>query len=598
MPSISLSTRLALVILLGTIATVGSVLIVAYGALVDDFETILTEQQLSETRRISTEVDQSLQLKLDILKESASTLNDGNKLLPREQIAVQLDRQHLLKSLFPDGLVVMDEHATAIAESYFVPGRLGTNYADRQHFRRAFKTRKAVISRPIMGRTTGVPLISFLAPIESDDGDLLGFIAGTLRVGQTSLMPPELATSRQPAVGSFKVIDIDNFLYIEGGPSDQSEIESLPPPGHDPLIDAALSGIGFGRVTDTQGQELIYAASHLQRLGWLFIRSVPYELATAPAKASFLRFVGISLVIGLMIAVLSFLASRSTTLPLERMTRSIESMIRSPSKAARLGTQGPTEVQELAAAFNRLMDERDAMSEMKENFVSNISHELRTPLTSINGALRLLESGAAGTLPAKASEMSALALRNGERLQLLISDLLDFNKLSVGQMSVTLNPQLLEPIIDSAITSNQTMAAEHHIHLEKTGVSGCQVVTDQLRLRQILDNFISNAIKFSPTDGLVRVHTTETSPDLIRIIVSDEGDGVPEDFVSKLFERFSQAESGTTRSVKGTGLGLAICKELAALMHGRIGYFYDHGANFWIELPSRTTASENAHENT
>lgn len=598
MPSISLSTRLALVILLGTIATVGSVLIVAYGALVDDFETLLTEQQLSETRRISSEVDQRLQLKLDILKESASTLNDGKHLLPREQIAVQLDRQRLLKTLFPDGVVVMDEHATAIAESYFVPGRLGTNYADRQHFRRAIETRKAVISRPIIGRTTGVPLLSFLAPIESDDGDLLGFIAGTLKVGHTSLIPPELVTNKGQTGSSFKVVDIDNFLYIEGGPSDQNQIESLPPPGHDPLIDAALSGVGFGRVTTTTGQELIFAASHLQRLGWLFIRSVLYEHATAPAKASFFRFVGISLVIGLMIAVLSFLASRSTTLPLERMTRTIEGMIRNPSKAARLGTQGPTEVQELATAFNRLMDERDAMSEMKENFVSNVSHELRTPLTSINGALKLLESGAAGALPVKAGEMCALALRNGERLQLLISDLLDFNKLTAGQMSVTLNLQPLDAIIDSAITSNQTTAADHHVQLEKACASGSQVVTDPLRLRQILDNFISNAIKFSPANGVVRIQTTETSAGLVKIVVSDQGDGVPEAFEPKLFERFSQAEAGTTRSVKGTGLGLAICKELAALMHGRIGYFYEHGANFWIELPSSTTATETTHENT
>ncbi|KEF30918.1 hypothetical protein D777_02860 [Marinobacter nitratireducens] len=585
MPSFSLGTRLALVILLGTIATVGSVLLVAYNALVEDFETLLTQQQLAETRRISAEVDQRLQLKLDVLAESASLLNDGKTLHSLSEISAQLNRQALLQSLFPDGILVLDEHATAIYESFHVPGRLGTNYADRRHFRRALQTREPVISRPIIGRTTGVPLLSFLAPIESDEGDLLGFIAGTIKVGQTSLIPPGLLRSIRDSDASFKVVDMDNFLFIEGGPSDQRDIESLPPPGQDPLIDAALSGTGFGRVIDNNGHELIFAASHLQRLGWLFVRAVPYERASAPAKKSFSRFLGISLGIGLMIALLSFIASRSITRPLDRMTRAIKSMVRKPEKAVRLSLNGPREVQNLASAFNRLMDERDAMSEMKEHFVSNVSHELRTPLTSINGALRLLESGAAGELPEKAQQMSTLALRNGERLQMLISDLLDFSKLTAGQMSVSLRTQALDPIIEAAIASNQSMASEYQVRLEKHEDSNFQIVADNHRLRQVLDNYISNAIKFSPAEQCVRVTAEEADHDFVRIVVSDRGDGVPKNFIPKLFERFSQAEEGTTRSVKGTGLGLAICAELAQLMHGRVGYYFDRGAHFWIEIP-------------
>lgn len=589
MPSLSLGTRLAIIIIVGSISTVGAVLAIAYNALVDDFEALLTEQQLVETRRIASEVEQRLELKLDVLSESAAMMSDGDYLHSLSEINNQLNRQSLLRSLFPDGLIVFDEKATAIAEDIHVPGRIGTNYSDRNHFRRAIQSRAPVISRPIIGRTTGVPLLSFLAPIESDEGNLLGLLGGTVNLGKTSLIPADMLKRLREEKDLFKVIDIENFLYIEGGASTGKRIQPLPEPGTDPLVDAALSGITFGTVEDSTGRDLIYAASHLENLGWMFIRALPQERATAPANDSFAKFFFISVVIGILIALLGFLASRSATRPLDRMTRTIEDMAENPSAGQRLSAKGTKETRKLAAAFNQLMAERDAITTMKENFVSNVSHELRTPLTSLNGALRLLASGAAGQLPEKAEEMAQLALRNGDRLHLLISDLLDFSKLTAGQMNVTLSDLPLTPIIEAAISGNAALAAEHSLSLSTEGLGEQTVFADEHRLRQVLDNFISNAIKFSPPDQPITISVQPAAPGFTRITVSDRGDGVPEQFEDELFERFSQAEVGTSKSIKGTGLGLAICRELAKLMKGRVGYFYDNGANFWIELPDNKT---------
>ena len=589
MPSLSLGTRLAIIVILGSMTTVGAVLAVAYKALVDDFEELLTEQQLVETRRIASEVEQRLELKLDVLSESAAMMTDGNNLHSLTELNYQLNRQSLLRSLFPDGLIVFDAGATAIAENIHVPGRVGTNYSDRNHFRRAIRSRAPTISRPILGRTTGVPLLSFLSPIQSDENDLLGFLGGTVNIGQTSLIPEDMLKRLRDDQDRFKVIDIENFLYIEGGPSPGKRVQPLPEPGEDPLVDAALSGITFGTVTDNSGQQLIYAASHLEDLGWMFVRSVHYERATAPANDSFLNFLWISIAISLVIALLGFFASRSAVRPLDRMTETIEQMAQSPSSGQRLDGKGASETRKLAAAFNQLMAERDAISTMKENFVSNVSHELRTPLTSLNGALRLMASGAAGQLPEKAEEMAQLALRNGNRLHLLISDLLDFSKLTAGQMNVTLSALPLAPVIKAAISGNTALAAEHNLSLSTEGLGEQTVFADEHRLRQVLDNFISNAIKFSPPDQPITISVQPAAPGFTRITVSDRGDGVPEQFENELFERFSQAEVGTSKSIKGTGLGLAICRELAKLMEGRVGYFYDNGANFWIELPNYKT---------
>lgn len=584
MRSFSLGTRIALIVLTGTLATVAAVLFIAYSALIDDFETLLTNQQRYETNRIAANVDQKLQTRINVLNGAANTLTDGTRLYSRQEIARLINRQEQLNKVFPGGVLVLNEQGTAIYESLYVPGRVGTNYADRPHIQRAKNTRQIIISRPIMGRTTHVPLISFVAPIESDDGDLLGFILGTLTLGKAGIIPPDILKNATIDDTEFNVVDTHNFLYVEGGPPQNGRIQPLPAPGESPLIDAALSGISFGRVKDNQGKELIYATSHLQRVGWLFIRAVPYEWATAPARASFLRFFSASLGIAVLIAIVSFLLSRSATAPLDRITRKIETMIRNPSGASRLSLKGPPEVSNLALAFNRLMDERDAISNMKEHFVSNVSHELRTPLTSINGALRLIDSGAAGPLPERAREMNKLALRNGQRLQLLISDLLDFSKLSAGKFTVTLQPVSLLPVIQAAVAGNEAMAHEYSVSLAGSCEPDLLVIADEHRLRQILDNFISNAIKFSPEGGKITLHVERADKNQARIIVQDEGKGVPEQFAHRLFERFAQAEEGTTRATGGTGLGLAICRDLITLMHGRIGYYYKEGANFWIEL--------------
>jgi len=130
------------------------------------------------------------------------------------------------------------------------------------------------------------------------------------------------------------------------------------------------------------------------------------------------------------------------------------------------------------------------------------------------------------------------------------------------------------------------MARHYRIPLKPEDCEQHWLMADPLRLRQILDNFISNAIKFSPVDGTVRIWSSYAPDNQIRITVADEGAGVPETFSDRLFQRFAQAESGTERSKAGTGLGLAITRELAGLMGGEVGYYYDNGARFWVQLPA------------
>ncbi|MCT7654643.1 hypothetical protein MBH78_07320 [Oceanimonas sp. NS1] len=173
---LSLKGRIALIMLTGAMLTVLGVLTTAYHSLVDDFEQLYSQRQYNATLRAAEQVERVLALRRHSLEMVTPQLTNGVHLHSTAELQARLQRQPMLRQLFPDGVLVFDANATAITETTLVPGRLGTNYADRPHFRILIRTRESVISSPIIGRTTGAPLISFLSPILSDDGDLLGML--------------------------------------------------------------------------------------------------------------------------------------------------------------------------------------------------------------------------------------------------------------------------------------------------------------------------------------------------------------------------------------------------------------------------------------
>lgn len=237
------------------------------------------------------------------------------------------------------------------------------------------------------------------------------------------------------------------------------------------------------------------------------------------------------------------------------------------------------------------ISERKKIEHLKNQFVSTVSHELRTPLTSITGAIGLLAGGAAGILPPKAQDMMAIAERNARQLATLINDLLDIEKLVAGKLDINLERQPLQPLLEQAVTINQSYGAQREITIDLApDIPETEVFVDGQRLLQALNNLISNAIKFSPDSGRVHLYArqqvSEGKP-TVTINIEDNGQGVPEAFRDQIFQRFAQADSSDTRSQGGTGLGLAITRELITVMGGEVGFksLPGQGATFWIRLP-------------
>ena len=239
----------------------------------------------------------------------------------------------------------------------------------------------------------------------------------------------------------------------------------------------------------------------------------------------------------------------------------------------------------------RDISHRKRAERMKTEFVSTVSHELRTPLTSIGGSLGLLEAGAAGKLTDQAMRLVAIAHSNCQRLIRLINDILDIEKIESGRMEFNLRRMQVGPLISRTLSSIAGFAEKHDValHADLPPWPQC-VMGDADRIEQLLTNLVSNAIKHSPTGGQVEVRTDHLL-DRIRIEVRDRGEGIPEDFRSRIFGKFAMADASDNRAKDGTGLGLSIAREIARKHGGEIGFEDRNGGGtiFFCELPALAT---------
>ena len=234
----------------------------------------------------------------------------------------------------------------------------------------------------------------------------------------------------------------------------------------------------------------------------------------------------------------------------------------------------------------RDISERQHVDRIKTEFISTVSHELRTPLTSIRGSLGMLKSGILGEFPEKASRMVELAHNNTERLINLVNDILDAEKIQAGKMELKFAKLSLTALVKESIEANENYASNNQVTLKlEDNLNDFYVYADEQRLQQVMANLISNAAKYSLKQGLVSINIEKHNL-LIRVSISDNGEGIPEKYRSKIFQKFSQADSSDTRQKGGTGLGLNITKAIVENHGGHIDYtsVEGQGSCFFFEL--------------
>jgi len=246
-------------------------------------------------------------------------------------------------------------------------------------------------------------------------------------------------------------------------------------------------------------------------------------------------------------------------------------------------------VKNIEKELKKARDHAEKMSRTKGEFLANMSHEIRTPMNGVIGTLQLLEDT---PLTESQLEYVQVAYKSADALLAILNDILDLSKIEAGKLEFEAIPFDLREIVKAE-------QAGIYLKREIDKRVPVNVVGDPTRMRQVLVNLISNAMKFTTEGGIsvrVKLKLLDEKEVLIRFEVEDTGIGIPTSKHQKLFMAFSQADGSTTRKYGGTGLGLAIVRQLVEMMHGNLGIdsVVGKGSKFWFVIPMGIAKEEKA----
>ena len=295
-----------------------------------------------------------------------------------------------------------------------------------------------------------------------------------------------------------------------------------------------------------------------------------------------LQAAGIALALSIF---LSWLMSRWVAAPLDRMAE-VSRAVAAGDYDQRLQPGGPEEVRGLALTFNEMVERVQAGQKAQRDFVANVSHELKTPLTSIQGFAQAILDG---TVQDQESQRRAaqVVYDESQRLHRLVEDLLELARMDTGQIDFHQDRVDITMLISAVVERLSVKAAEASVNVINKVGQLPTLIGDGDRLAQVFMNLIDNAIKHTPESGKVTLWG-EFADGWISIHVEDSGSGIPEDELSRIFERFYQLDKARPGGIdRGVGLGLAITREIVRSHQGRMVAQSEvgHGSRFTVQLP-------------
>ena len=424
----------------------------------------------------------------------------------------------------------------------------------------------------------------FVMPVV-DRGRVLGYLTHQRRIAPG---PATLQTLRELSGDSITLY----WRNVDGSSwSNRTSISTAPHSNADTVLATAMAA---------NGETVLFHEERLGRTPLVVGMSLSQKAVLARPRRSFRTILGLAAVLLAGGVVASWLIGRALVRPLGRITHAVGSLA-SGDYAARVPDTGDLEIRRLAQSFNHMAaelgtsrtalekqtDEARSANAAKSEFMTTMSHELRTPLNAIGGYADLIEMGLRGPVTDEQKRDLNRIKASQEHLLGLISGVLDLSRIEAGRVKYDLVNVAVDPFLSNIDALISPQAEAKSIELDYLPcATDCALTADREKLRQILLNLLSNAIRHTPAGGRVTM-SAESRGGRVAILVEDTGPGIPEDKLEEIFEPFVQLDRSLTQTREGLGLGLAISRDLARGMSGelvaerRIG----GGARFVLTLP-------------